>query len=323
MTAPWASTTRRTDDIDEQSALLQGWSQSYDQLSRGRFAGRLDAAEFDGIRVFRELTSTALHQIGHLPEGVWAIGVPAALPGAATFCGEACAGAELHLFSGSDAFEFHSPSGLDIYGVAAPVPAILAHLTGEERARLSRTLARPRLLAVPPDSRRSLRDLIAAVLARLAAPGGAAPTSGELAAMRSDLCAALADAALAVLPPDPARAARPDHRARIVRDARALATARETEGAPTIAAICEALGVSRRTLQYSFHEIAGVNPATYLRIIRLNQARRDLKAGASVTTAATNWGFWHFGRFAREYRDLFGELPSRTAPGQDRPRATA
>ena len=320
MTAPWAITTRRTDDIDEQSALLHGWSQSYDQLSGGRFAGRLDEAEFGGIRVFREVTSAALHQIGHLPEGVWAIGVPATLPGAATFCGQACAGAELHLFSGDDAFEFHSPSGLDIYGVAAPGDTALSHLTGEERAELARTLARPRLLSVPPDSRRTLQDLVAAVLERLAAPdGAAAPTPVELAAMRSDLCAALADAALAALPPEPGRATRPDHRMRIVREARDLATAKEAEGAPTIAEICEALGVSRRTLQYSFQEIAGVNPATYLRIIRLNQARRDLKAGASVTTAATNWGFWHFGRFARDYRDLFGEKPSQTAAGPGRP----
>ena len=318
MTSPWAITTRSTDDIDEQSALLHGWSQSYDQLSGGRFAGQFDEVEFDGIRVFREVTSAALHQIGHLPDGVWAIGVPAALPGAATFCGQACAGAELHLFSGDDAFEFHSPSGLDIYGVAAPVPAILAHLTGEERARLARTLARPRLLSVPTGARRHLRELAAAVLERLAAPSDAAPTPATLAAMRADLCAALADAALAALPPEPGRATRPDQRMRILREARALAMARETEGTPTIAGICEALGISRRTLQYSFQEIAGVNPATYLRIVRLNQARRDLKAGTSVTTAATNWGFWHFGRFARDYRELFGERPSQTAAGAGR-----
>lgn len=319
MTAPLAITTRRTGDIDEQSALLQGWSQSYDQLSGGRFSGQFDEVEFDGIRVFREVTSAALHQIGHLPEGVWALGVPAALPGAATFCGQACAGAEVHLFSGNDAFEFHSPSGLDIYGVAAPGSAILAHLTGEEGERLARTLARRRLLTVPPGARRRLRDLAAAVLARLIASTDGVPAPGELAAMRADLCAALADAALAALPPEPGQTARPEQRMRILREARALAMAREAEGAPTIAGICEALGVSRRTLQYSFQEIACVNPATYLRTIRLNQARRDLKAGASVTTAATNWGFWHFGRFAREYRDLFGELPSQTVAGPGRP----
>jgi AraC family ethanolamine operon transcriptional activator len=53
-------------------------------------------------------------------------------------------------------------------------------------------------------------------------------------------------------------------------------------------------------------------PATYLRYIRLNGARRSLKETASVTEAATSWGFWHFGRFAQDYRALFGEQPSAT-----------
>jgi AraC family ethanolamine operon transcriptional activator len=55
-------------------------------------------------------------------------------------------------------------------------------------------------------------------------------------------------------------------------------------------------------------------PARYLRILRLNAARRALLSGraGSVTAAATDFGFFHFGRFARDYRGLFGEAPSET-----------
>jgi AraC family transcriptional regulator, ethanolamine operon transcriptional activator len=50
----------------------------------------------------------------------------------------------------------------------------------------------------------------------------------------------------------------------------------------------------------------------YLRAIRLNHVRRELRDGRSVTDAATTWGFLHFGSFASDYRRMFGELPSVT-----------
>jgi len=39
-----------------------------------------------------------------------------------------------------------------------------------------------------------------------------------------------------------------------------------------------------------------------------------LKAGpeAGVAEIANAWGFWHMGQFARDYRFMFGELPSET-----------
>ncbi|MCP4898634.1 MAG: helix-turn-helix domain-containing protein [bacterium] len=48
---------------------------------------------------------------------------------------------------------------------------------------------------------------------------------------------------------------------------------------------------------------------------RLDGVRKELlRSGAKLKIAdtANNWGFWHVGQFAADYRRHFGELPSQT-----------
>lgn len=88
----------------------------------------------------------------------------------------------------------------------------------------------------------------------------------------------------------------------------------------TVADLCRELGVSRRTLQYGFQEVLGINPVAFLRATRLNGVRRDLKAASrprdSVQDIAARWGFWHLGHFVTDYKRMFGELPSETLRGR-------
>jgi transcriptional regulator GlxA family with amidase domain len=64
--------------------------------------------------------------------------------------------------------------------------------------------------------------------------------------------------------------------------------------------LVQALGVTRRALEYAFSSALEVSPAQYLRARRLNQVRRDLHARAplNVTAAALRHGFGHLGRFS-------------------------
>ena len=79
--------------------------------------------------------------------------------------------------------------------------------------------------------------------------------------------------------------------------------------------VCTALDVSAATLRRCCEEHLRMSPMQYLWLRRMNLARRELQQQdlrTSVTTAAMNFGFWHLGRFADEYRSLFGESPSST-----------
>lgn len=80
--------------------------------------------------------------------------------------------------------------------------------------------------------------------------------------------------------------------------------------------LCAALGVSRRKLHDAFIAAVGLTPPSYLKMRRLTLGRRALKAAPKgrsiIKTIALTHGFWHLGYFAKDYRDLFGELPSQT-----------
>jgi len=74
--------------------------------------------------------------------------------------------------------------------------------------------------------------------------------------------------------------------------------------------------VSVRTLHAAFRERLATTPMAYVRAVRLEQARAELRRGdpttVSVSAVAARYGFAHLSRFAQQYRSRFGELPSAT-----------
>jgi AraC family ethanolamine operon transcriptional activator len=105
----------------------------------------------------------------------------------------------------------------------------------------------------------------------------------------------------------------PRGRAALQAEALALAKSRQPL---SLKQLCEMTGVAARTLELGFREAFGIPMKRYVQALRFNGARRGLlaapAAAASVKSVALQWGFRHMGRFAREYRDWFGESPSET-----------
>lgn len=84
----------------------------------------------------------------------------------------------------------------------------------------------------------------------------------------------------------------------------------------TLAELAAASGVGERQVREAFSDCFGMSPTAYLRIAALYAARHallvDTDTADPVTRAATEYGFWHLGRFAGQYRTLFGETPHET-----------
>jgi AraC family transcriptional regulator, ethanolamine operon transcriptional activator len=105
------------------------------------------------------------------------------------------------------------------------------------------------------------------------------------------------------------------HRLPIVR--RVEEFMRSNLGEPiTLRDLCSVARASERAVEYAFRDVYGVGAKQYLRLLRLNQVRRELNAlpagAAMVTDIAHRYGFSHLGHFSAGYRRLFGEAPRQT-----------
>ena len=98
---------------------------------------------------------------------------------------------------------------------------------------------------------------------------------------------------------------------------RAMEFVEQDEGdCASLGQLASSVGVSERTLRNEFLRYFGVGPVQYLTRRALRQIQRALKAAdpsqTTVTEIAAHFGIWQFGRLARDYRLVFGELPSVT-----------
>jgi AraC-like DNA-binding protein len=90
----------------------------------------------------------------------------------------------------------------------------------------------------------------------------------------------------------------------------------QAEPFPNMSEICGALGVSERLLRGCCKEHLGMGPSRYLRLRRMQQVHRALRNEnpdtGSVSEVAERYGIRDLGRFAGDYRALYGEFPSAT-----------
>ncbi len=228
-----------TNDVDEQAALLRGWNQTYNQLSSGSFSGYLLDAKLDKLHFFRELTSNSLHQTGELARGLLAIGVPLSLKGQATFCGRACDGSQIHVFSGRDGFEFHSPRGLDIAGLVIDRNLLLMRCTAREREFLETTLEEPHLRPASLAGTQRLRAVFSSAIEAMASTPELATSPSLSNALLADVLAAVTEALTLDLPGELVFTTS-ERRWQIVRNARQLA-AQSIDGTITVEDLCATL----------------------------------------------------------------------------------
>jgi len=302
----------RLSDADEQAGLLATLDQRYQQLTAGRFDGRWQSIAFDGIDVFRERIGQCVHQSGVAQPGYWTFATATELSAPAYWDGTSVEASTLICFEPGRAFELRTPRRAECVGFTIPESAIGDFFDAQAGVRVDVPFAGRSVATLQEMRRRPLLDLLLDSI-RMAE---VQPDRFDSAATHRHLRHSLLEALrFALEGPQANQPVRDASRApAIARRAREYIVAHVDEPF-TVTDLCRAVGCSRRSLQYAFERAFGVNPVAYVRAVRLDGVRRDLKAAEVSTTVqavAARWGFWHLPRMAQAYAAMFGELPSAT-----------
>jgi AraC family transcriptional regulator, ethanolamine operon transcriptional activator len=298
-----------TNDVDLHAQAQPYWNQEYQQISAGRFEGLVQHVQLPGMRLVQEETSQALRQKGDLGQNAFGFAMPIWHSEPAIFNGQRVEKNAV-MVGCSEELDLCSPR--DFRLIAAVVDADLLSPLWERMylKPLSPWISSQIVLPARPAAAEALRNLHLAAMTM---------ASAELTPLRDELALRqLRDEVLIewieVLPAqvDTSELPRVASRKKLVDQACELMLS-HTDEPLSMLEVCKRLGTSRRKLNYCFQDVLGVNPVKYLRAVRLNGARRDLKlAGPSVQDVAARWGFWHWSQFSRDYKAQFGELPSQT-----------
>lgn len=291
-------------DADLHADNLRNWQQQYDQLSDGQFFGRIDEVALGQLQIFTEHTSQALHQHCNVwPDSVWlgfAVGEQQC-----RINGLEVQPDQLMVRPGQCDFELITPAEFDIYGLVISQAALQQVADAQGIVLDPGAWLKPRK-QWHPQRLNALRYMLQRWLTPM--------HTGVGGRLQQEL---LLNTALEVLQQQSVTERR--HRSYGRRKAvveRVQAYLEANQHAPvTITELCQLTHVSRRTLQYSFDSILGISPLRFLRTSRLNGVRRVLTRAipgedVSISRVAGEWGFWHGGQFARDYKQLFGESPS-------------
>ncbi|XMB51917.1 helix-turn-helix domain-containing protein [Pseudomonas fluorescens] len=280
-----------TGDVAAQCSATPGWVQQYQQMSPGHFAGQVRYLDLQGVQVYEECMNTRVEQHFNAPAG------------ALTFCFDGSDNA-LYLLNGESRNTWITP--VNYREVAVVFGPQFVQRQGLDMARLEGLFMAP----LTGQQNALFTRWLSGTLTRLSALTD--PISRDaLTQQLLDDCLFILDNACVCLDRSSLQK-RSEERRLMARIGEWAADA--PDETVNLLELAQIAGVPLRQLQQGFKTYTGMSPAQWLRLRRLNGARRELLSGADTTVAevAMNWSFWHLGRFSNSYRALFRELPSET-----------
>jgi AraC-like DNA-binding protein len=298
-----------TDDVDEFTEHAGGWSVEYHVLGPAAFRSSVSFVMTPSVQVASVHHAMAYSSQGENPVGAVSIGVRVDEARPMVYRGRAVGPLEMTVARSGEGYENVCPSGARFFVVSLA------------QAKIERCAADlwhvPNLLTHAPDR---LRFADATHRARFlgACERILAGVQAQPHVLENERAAELLEEkfleGLLVNAHGSASCASEPNRYNLARQAYRYLQDRADQ-VPSIRELCAATRASYATLERGFRETYGVTPKAMMTAMRLSRARRALlhpDATATVTGVALRCGFVELGRFAAQYRQRYGELPSET-----------
>jgi len=307
--------SKRLTDVEEQADSLSGWRQEYQQLSVGNYVGAVSSISFPEVELLFESSNRELYQQGDAPKDSVVLAFAQKAGGEGWISGKKFDNNTMLVLANGNELDFRTPP--DLIAAALTVDSkVFAHYLHMFDASNSFDIAvKNRFAEIPQSVCSTLRDYIGSVIPDIQRGDIDLSHPAAALAFKESL---INNFILALTSLNPAGQALPrsaQQRHRIVGKAVEYMRSK-LDHSISIVDVCTAIFVEQRVLNYCFQEVLGISPISYLKCLRMNQVRRELKnmdcSLCNIGDIATRWGFWHLGRFSVEYKKRFGESPSDT-----------
>lgn len=303
--------------MDVHGSSQFGWDLRYQQMSSGKFSGRLQQVHLPELTLLREDTNIALHQRGRLASDVYGFAIALTDSNDLFFNGRQVPPCAIMCGKGDDV-DLNTPPQFSLLAIMVKRSLLNPLWDRMYQKPLAPWLEKQLVLETTAIKAQSLRDTQLRVLDYCSANPQLQPDTQALQQLRDEILIEWIEA----LPPqvDTSDLETLSRKKKVVDRACEVMMSRADEPL-SILEICSRVGTSRRKLNACFQEVLGTTPVKYLRSLRLNGVRRALRAAGpdeTVQNIASHWGFWHLSQFALDYKKLFGELPSATLHSKSR-----
>ncbi len=223
------------------------------------------------------------------------------------------------IFPPGGTLDAYTPAGYEHAALAVPSAMLLAAMEWRFPRIRKALLRRGGAIRVGTLEQMRLSRLLHAIKIRFADPQRPLVSESARKQLEEDLLDRFLSALASGYASEPRPASRLEVRMRRLRQARDYVE--EHLHQPIhLGDLCAELRMSKRSVQEMFHDMLGIGPNAFIRSLRLHAVRRALQHASFspgvVKKHALDWGFWHLGHFAQEYRVVFGETPSTTLAHQ-------